>query len=364
MFWIGIMHICSTLIDWLRIGQLSEQEKDLEILLLRQQLALVERKLNKPLRVSRIERLTLAVAATKLKSMTNRTIAQLDDIIRIFKPDTVIGWHRALVKRKWTYQNKSKRGRPRTAKKIERLIIRLALENKDWGYGKIEGELRKLGIEIDEDTIANILERHGIPPAPQRGGSSRWRHLMTHYKGQILACDFFTIETLFLKTLYVLFFIDLGTRQVYFAGCTDHPTKAWVTQQARQIVWQLEDRETPIRFLIHDRDTKFTQSFDTVFRSEKVKIIRTPYRAPNANAFAERWVRTVREECLDKLIIINQQHLRRVMLEYISYYNTARPHQGIEQTIPIPQDKSVDDAEPVVCHDVLGGIIHDYQRAA
>lgn len=206
MFWFGIMRVYSILMDWLRIGQLSDQEKDLEILLLRQQLALVERKLNKPLRVSRIERLTLAVTATKLKSVTNRTIAQLDEIIRIFKPETVIGWHRALVKRKWTYQHKSKRGRPRTDKKIERLVIRLALENKDWGYGKIEGELKKLGIEIDEDTIANILDRYGIPPAPRRGSSSSWRHLMTHYQEQILACDFFTIETLFLKTLYVLFF--------------------------------------------------------------------------------------------------------------------------------------------------------------
>jgi putative transposase len=249
-------------------------------------------------------------------------------------------------------------------KKIERLIIRLALENKDWGCGKLEGELKKLGIEIDEDTIANILDRHGIPPAPQRGGSSSWRHLMTHYKYQILACDFFTIETLFLKTLYVLFFIDLGTRQMYFAGCTEHPTKAWVTQQARQMVWQLEDRETPVRFLIHDRDTKFTQSFDTVFKSEKMKSIRTPYCAPNANAFAERWVRTVREECLDKLIIINQQRLRQVMMEYTTYYNMSRPHQGIEQHTPVPYSKPVDNSGPIVCHDVLGGIIHDYQRAA
>ena len=321
MFWFALMHIFSTLMDWLQIGGLSEQEKDLEILLLRQQLALVERNLNKPVRVSRIERLTFAVAATKLKSVTHRTIAQLSDTLRLFKPDTVIGWHRKLVRRKWTQLQK--RGRPRTAKEIERLVIHLALENKDWGHGKIQGELKKLGIEIDEDTVANILERNGIPPAPQRGSSSNWRHLMAHYKDQILACDFFTIETLFLKTLYVLFFIDLGTRQVYFAGCTDHPTKTWVTQQARQMVWRLEERDTPMKFLIHDRDTKFTQSFDAVFRSEKLKIIRTPYRAPNANAFAERWVRTVRAECLDKLIVINQQHLRQVMQEYTTYYNSA-----------------------------------------
>ena len=294
MFWSALLHIFSTLIDWLRIGGLSEQEKDLEILLLRQQLALVERKQNRPLRVSRIERLTLAVAATKLKSITHRTVAQLSDTLRLFKPDTVIGWHRKLVKRKWSHLQK--RGRPRTAKEIERLVIHLALKNRDWGHGKIEGELKKLGIEIDEDTVANILERHGIPPAPQRGSSSSWRHLMAHYKDQILACDFFTIETLFLKTLYVLFFIDLGTRQVHFAGCTDHPTKSWVTQQARQMAWRLEARDTPMRFLIHDRDTKFTQSFDALFRSERLKIIRTPYRAPNA-CYAERWVRTIREEC-------------------------------------------------------------------
>ena len=130
------------------------------------------------------------------------------------------------------------------------------------------------------------------------------------------------------------------------------------------MVWQLEDRDLPLLFLIHDRDTKFTDSFDTVFRSEKLKIIRTPYRAPNANAFAERWVRTVREECLDKLIIINQQHLRRVMPEYTSYYNSSRPHQGLEQRIPVPQREPVVDSGPVICHDVLGGIIHDYQRAA
>ena len=162
----------------------------------------------------------------------------------------------------------------------------------------------------------------------------------------------------------MLFFIDLGTRQVYFAGFTEHPTKARVTQQARQMVWQLEEHDLPMRFLIHDRDTKFTQSFDTVFRSEKLKIFRTPYRAPNANAFAERWVRTVREDCLDKLIIINQQHLRWVLLEYTSYYNSSCPHQGLEQRIPVPQREPVVDSGPVLCHDVLGGIIHDYPRAA
>ena len=156
---------------------------------------------------------------------------------------------------------------------------------------------------------------------------------MTHYKDQVLACDFFTVETLFLQTVYVLFFIEVGSRRVHFAGCTAHPNAVWVEQQARQMVWKLEERDPAIHFLIHDNDSSFTQAFDTVFRSEGIRVIHTPYHAPNANAHAERWVRTARDECLDNLLIINQAHLRRVMREFVIYYNTARPHQGIDQQI-------------------------------
>jgi putative transposase len=171
-------------------------------------------------------------------------------------------------------------------------------------------ECRKLGYDITDETVGNILDRHGIPPAPERGGSSSWQHLMSHYKQQLLACDFFTNETLFLRTSYVFFFIELSTRRVHFAGCTAHPKAAWVTQQACQLVWELAGRDPPLRFLIRDNDKKYTASFDNVFRSEGMKVIRTPYQAPNANAYAERWVRTVREECLDKLLVINERHLR------------------------------------------------------
>ena len=174
----------------------------------------------------------------------------------------------------------------------------------------------------------------------------------------------FTIETLFLKTIYVLFFIEIGSRRIHFAGCTTEPNQRWVTQQARQLMWDLNEQGTPIRFLIHDRDTKFSASFDTVFASEKIDIILTPYRAPNANAYAERWVRTVREECLDKLIILNQQHLHRVMREFVTYYNTARPHQGIAQQIPTPISNKPNTSGRICCRDVLGGIIHDYYRDA
>ena len=185
---------------------------------------------------------------------------------------------------------------------------------------------------------------------------------MTHYKNQLLACDFFTLETLFLRTIYVFFFIEVGSRRVHFAGCTAHPTGTWGTQQARQLVWQLEARALPLRFLIHDNDSKFTPSFDAVFTTEHVTVIHTPYRAPNANAYAERWVRTVRQECLDKLLIPNEAHLRHVMRDYIDYYNSARPHQGIDQQFPAPKAHS-DQEGSIGCRNVLG-VIHDYYREA
>ena len=186
---------------------------------------------------------------------------------------------------------------------------------------------------------------------------------MRHYKDQIVACDFFTVETIFLKTIYVLFFIELGSRRVRFAGCTTNPDGSWVTQQARQLVWDVEDRKPRLRFLIHDRDSKFTDAFDAVFRSKGAKIILTPAQAPNANSVAERWVRSARTESLDKLLIVNQGHLRPVMSEYVDYYNTARPHQGINLQTPIHQTAQSRDG-PIRCRNVLGGIIHDYYRKA
>jgi hypothetical protein len=306
MLWFAVMHVFSTLLDWLRIGQLSEREKDLELLLLRHQLVILEQQAHRPRRVSRAEKLTLSVIAVKLKSCKDRSMRQWRDLIRIVQPETLFKWHRELVRRKWTFRQPERGGRPRTKRELEALIVRFARENRDWGYGKIQGELGKLGYEVSEETIGNVLERHGIPPAPQRRGSTSWRQLMQHYKAQILACDFFTLDTLFLQTVYVLFFIELGTRRVHLAGCTMHPNSAWVTQQARQMVWVLEDRAPAIHFLIHDNDTKFTTTFDSIFQSEGITVIHTPFRAPNANAFAERWVRTVRDECLRKLLIVNQ----------------------------------------------------------
>ena len=304
--------------------------------------------------------MTLAILATKLKRTTHQTANQLRDVIRIFQPETVLRWHRELVRRKWTYKHKNKGGRPPISKEMESFILRLARENSRMGYGKIVGELFKLGFQVSLTTVRNVLDRYGIQPASVRNGSIGWRHLMTHYKEQILACDFFTVETILLQTFYVFFFIELGSRQVHFAGVTTNPNQIWVVQQARQLVWELPERERPLRFLIHDNDGSFCQAFDAVFVSEGFHVIPTPFRAPNANAFSERWIRSAREECLDLILIFNAAHLRRVLIEYIDYYNTARPHQGIDQQTPLPQPRS--SSGTIHCRNVLGGIIHDYYR--
>ena len=360
MVWFILSYLFSTLISLMSIGRLSQQDKDLEILLLRRQLAIMERKLDKPVRPNRAEKLTLAVLTARLKKVTQRPASELRDVIRIFQPETVLNWHRELVRRKWHQKQQSKGGRPRISQELEDLIVQMAQENKRWGCGKIKGELSTVGFSVSEPTVRNVLKRHHIVPAPERGSSS-WRHLMSHYKDQLIACDFFTVETLTLQTLYVFFFIELGSREVHFAGVTAHPNGMWVTQQARQVMWEVRENHPLCRFLIRDRDNKYVEAFDTVFRSEGIKVIRTPARAPNANAYAERWVRSVREECLDLLLILNQAHLRRELKRYVEYYNEARPHQGIGQRIPVTPDQSP--GSGAVAHrKVLGGIINDYYR--
>jgi hypothetical protein len=317
--------------------------------------------------------MTLAVLATKLKAITECPTSHLQDIIRIFQPETVLGWHRQLVRLKWTYKQKNKGGRPRIDQELENLILRLARENPRWGYGKIHGELIKLGFQTCETTVSNVLDRHGIQPAPVRHGSIGWRHLMNHYKKQLLACDLFTVETIRLQTIYVLFFIEIGTRQVHLAGVTTQPNELWVTQHARQMIWELDDCDRPPRFLIRDNDRKFTNAFDTVFKSAGMQVIPTPFRAPNANSFAERWIRSCRAECLDHILILNETHLRNVLKEFINdYYNTARSHQGIDQCIPchaagktsaFPHGKPSHTGS-IQRRQVLGGMINDYYREA
>jgi putative transposase len=314
LFYYGLTLFMAFLVDLLRIRSQSSLDKELEILALRHQLCLLQRHQKIHLRCSRFEKLLLAVLADKLKTLRHHL--RLERCLLLFEPDTVLKWHREPVRRKWTFHPSHHRGRPRTSPELETLVIRLAQDNAHWGTDRIQGELRKLGFRIAASTIRTILARHHLLPAPQRskhGGS--WRTLFRHYKDQLLAADFFTVETALLQTLYVLFFIEIGTRRIHFAGCTAQPTSAWVTQQARQLTWAISETDICLRFLIHDRDSKFSHTFDAIFRSEGVKILLTPFQAPNANAFAEPWVRTVRQECLDHLIILNERHLRNVLRE-------------------------------------------------
>ncbi len=364
MFWSILAQFLSFLLDLAFVRRRFDRAKDVEILVLRHQLRVLQRRLPHPPRPSRWEKLALAILAIRLRDLARGLRIPWTQSILLFQPDTILRRHRQLVRQKWTFCQRRTPGRPSIAGDIEDMIVQLAGENPRWGYSRIHGELCKLGFDAGRFTVRDILKRHRIHPAPQRGPQSgSWRAFLGHYRHQMLACDFFTVETLLLRTVYVLFFIELGRRRIHLVGCATHPNLAWVTQQARQLSWNVQDGTLPVRFLIHDRDTKFCPAFDTVFRSEGVEIIRTPYRAPNANAVAERWIRSVREGCLNHLAILNEHHLQRVLVEYGDHFNRRRPHQGLNQQCPIPVLQHPGRSR-VHRRDVLGGIIHDYYREA
>jgi putative transposase len=254
------------------------------------------------------------------------------------------------------------RRRPPVERRVRELVLRLARENPRWGYPRIAGELLKLGVRISPSTIRRLLLAAGLTPAPRRCGPS-WREFLRQQAASVLACDFFTVETISLRRYYVLFFIELGSRRVHLAGCSTNPTGAWVTQQARNLSFTGLLERT--RVLIHDRDSKFTAAFDEVFRSEGIKVIQTPIRAPQANAYAERFVRTVRTECLDWLLILGRRHLEHVLCCYVTHYNAERPHRALALVPPEAGNTAVRPANAKIeRHDLLGGLIHEYRAAA
>ncbi len=334
----------------------DEAAKDMEIVVLRHQLRVLRRQVGRP-RFRPADRAFLAAAARLLPRDRWPSF--------LITPQTLLRWHRDLVRRKWTY-GRARVGRPPIDPGLREAVLRMARENPRWGYVRIQGELRKLGIRIGATTIRRVLRTGGLGPAPRRGGPT-WSQFLRAQAEGMLASDFFTVETLWLKTLYVLFFIELHTRRVHVAGVTGHPDSAWVTQQARNRIIEAEARPASARFLIHDRDAKYLGPFDEVFRTQGIQVIRTPVRAPRANAFAERWVRTVRAECLDWMLIRGRRHLERVLRAYVSHYNRGRPHRGLQLATPdggVATRCASRGATGLIRRDVVGGLIHEYDRAA
>jgi putative transposase len=296
----------STLLRLLVRGRRSEFAKDVELLVLRHQLAVLRRQQPRPY----VRATDRAFLAALCRLLPRRRCPGL-----IVTPQTLLRWHRELVRRRWTQPQRTG-GRPPVERRVRELVLRLARENPRWGYPRIAGELLKVGVRISPSTVRRLLLAAGLTPAPRRSGPS-WPEFLRRQAASVLACDFFTVETIGLRRYYVLFFIELGSRRVHVAGCTTNPTGAWVTQQARNLSFTGLLERT--RFLIHDRDSKFTAAFDEVFRSEGIKVIQTPIRAPHANAYAERFVRTVRAECLDWLLILGRRHLEHVLCCYVTH---------------------------------------------
>ncbi len=247
------------------------------------------------------------------------------------------------------------------SQELHELILILARENARRGYRRIQGELLKLGHCCSHLTVRKVLRRHDLPPAPRRGQRS-WREVVRQHADQILATDFFTVGTVWLTRLYVLFLIEVGSRRVHLAGCTYGPTGGWVVQQARNLAWKLQDGELRARLLLRDRDFKFSTGFDEVFRSEGIEVVWLPYRSPRANAIAERVVRSLRRECLDHILPLSEGHVRSVLAEFVSYCNQDRPHRSLGLETPVPSRRQVDGE--VVSRPALNGLHHIYEGAA
>jgi putative transposase len=342
---------------WLVLFARSDRAKDAEILLLRHQVAVLQRQVKTP-RLSWADR---AILASLARLLPGRHLRQLRLIV---SPRTLLRWHASLVRRRWAYPRRAP-GRPRTAQAIRALVLEMARDNPAWGYRRIHGELSGLGFKVAASTVWLILKVADIDPAPRRSGQT-WRAFLDAQAKTILAADFFHVDTVFLRRLYVLFFIEHGTRRVRLAGITAHPTGEWVTQQARNLLMNLEDHAAGLKFLIRDRDAKFGAAFDTVFTAIGVRIIKTPVRAPRANAIAERWISSARRECLDRMLITSQRHLRLVLNEYVDHYDGHRPHRALCQSPPAGRTHppTPDAHARVLRRKRLGGLVHEYAQVA
>jgi hypothetical protein len=331
-------------------------DTEAEVLVLRHELAVLRRQIKRPM-LHRRDKLFLAAMGRMLPREF------------IVTPATLVRWHRELVRRKWTYKHRLSQGRPPIDPETRALIVRMARENSRWGCVRIKGELQGLGIVVSATTIRTILRRAGLGPAPRRDGPT-WRQFLSAQAKGIVACDFFTVETVFLKTLYVLVFLHIQSRRILGIGVSANPDGAWVTQQARNLVMDLDDEpERCIRFLLRDRDAKYWRSFDAVFAAEGMKVVLTPYRTPQANAHVERLIGGVRREVLDHVLIQGRRHLVDVLREYAAHHNSHRPHRGLGLRRPHDVGRPTPGPGParpeaIKRREILGGLIQEYHARA
>ncbi|WP_334173653.1 integrase core domain-containing protein [Sinomonas sp.] len=342
----------------IRLVGRSDTDLAVEIVMLRHEVAVLRRQVHRPA----LKPADRAVLAGLSRLLPRRRLGHL-----CVQPTTLLRWHRDLVAKRWTYPH-GRPGRPPIAEGTTAVVLRLAKENPNWGYRRIHGELATMGIAIAPSSVWAILKRHGIEPSPRRSGPTWAEFLAAQAKG-LMACDFFHVDTVLLRRLYVLVFIHHDTRRVRIAGVTSNPVASWVTQQARNLSTELAEQTNPVKFLIRDRDTKFTSSFDAVFAAEGTRVIKTPIRAPRANAICERLIGTIRRECLDRTLILGRRHLQAVLAEYVEHYNAHRPHRSLSQRPPADSDATpptIGDADAARLRrsDRLGGLIHEYRIAA
>jgi putative transposase len=341
-------------LSWLALLARSDAAKDVEILTLRHEVAVLRRTNTRPA-LTWLDRAVLSALSRLLPAPLRQ--------LRLVSPRTLLRWHAQLVARRWTYPHR-RPGRPPTAPPIRALVLRMARENPRWGYRRIQGELVGLGHAVAAPTVWKILKNAGLDPAPRRAGPT-WQQFLSAQAHAILAVDFAHVDTVFLRRLYVLVVIEHSRRRVHIAGITAHPTDVWVTQQARNLLMDLGDRADRFRFLIRDRDSKFTAAFDAVFTGVDIRIIRTPTRAPRANAIAERFIGTLRRECLDHVLITGRRHLAAVLSEYVQHFNTHRPHRSLHQRPPAGDTQPRSEAAiRVLRRDRLGGLLHEYTQVA
>jgi putative transposase len=353
--------IVSRLFGWLRLSLRPESWKSAEILLLRHQLVVLQRQVHIRPRMTWTDRAFIALLIDVIPKHRRGGLRL------IVTPQTVLRWHRDIVRRRWAAKSTHKHpGRPRAHRTITASVLRLAKENPGWGYRRIHGELAGLGIQVAPSTVWEILTKAGLPPSPRRAGPT-WAQFLHSQAQTILATDFFTVDLLDGTSAYVLAVIEHATRRIRILGVTAHPDNAWVTQMARNLMMDLDGRLDTVKFLLRDRDTKFTAAWDAVFNAAGIRILRSPIRVPRANAIMERWIGGCRRELLGQTLIWNQRHLLRVLRDYETHHNEHRPHRSLGQAAPLkPLPTGVTDLDSCRLrrHSRVSGVINEYMLAA